>query len=257
MAQQLKHLLMQVTWPGGSVVFGSEVFVYAGTQPDESALPAGFPFALVTINEGRPDPDDPDLILQDFTIVSVVNVAGDPLGEHAVIGGSLADDGKSEGRGSAEIAERVRSAVQRLTGFDGAPLIVSGTAATAPATTSRGRHIVAEQFTVTALCTSQPFQTPPQLMQLTGDTFSWFGDQCAARFDFLQFRIGWVTGLSPAASAADFEGVAFTGTSNFGVPSGGPLPGRTYSVVADYTPRDRATAEASSDPDVVGCFFTT
>lgn len=255
MAQQLKFLLTRVAWPNGSVVFGREVYVYAGTQPDDSALPAGFPFALVTINDGKPDPDDPDLIAQDFTMVTVVNVAGDPLGEFAIIGGSIADAGKSAGRGSAEVAERMRSAVQRLTGFDGAPLIVSGAGAVAPATVSKGRHLVAEQFVVTALCTSQPFYQAPQLFRLIGDTFSWFGDQCKARFDFLQFRIGWITGTTPAETVDDFEGIAFTGTTSVAVPV--TVPGRTYSVVADYAARGTGSPEGSSSPATVGCFFTT
>jgi hypothetical protein len=255
MAQQLKSLLQKVAWPGGSVVFGHSVFVYAGTQPDEKALPGRFPFAFVTINDGKADPDDPDLILQDFSVVTVVNVAGDPLGEQAILGASRVDAAASGGAGSAEVAERVRVAVQRLTGVDGAPLIVSGSATAAPYTLANGRHVVAEQFTVTALCTSQKNHQPPQLFRLVGDTFSWFGEQCSARFDFLQFRIGYVTGTTPATDAADFEGVAYTGTVPFS-----PVvtqPGRTYSVVADYHPRGLTTPEASSDPSAVGCFFTT
>jgi hypothetical protein len=149
----------------------------------------------------------------------------------------------------------VRSAVQRLTGADGAPLIVSGAATAAPYALANGRHVVAEQFTVTAWCTSQPNNQPPQLFRLVGDTFSWFGEQCSSRFDFLQFRVGYVTGTVPAAAAADFEGVAYTGTVPFSAVA--PLPGRTYSVVADYHPRGLTTPEASSDPSTVGCFFTT
>ena len=61
MAQQIKHELAQVAWPGGArdVVFGSRgVFVYAGAPPSDEEHPPGFPFALVTIGGGSPDDDD-------------------------------------------------------------------------------------------------------------------------------------------------------------------------------------------------------
>ena len=61
LAQQIRHELQLVSWEQGSAdpVFGSRgVLVYAGALSEEQH-PPGFPFALVTVGSGSPDPDDP------------------------------------------------------------------------------------------------------------------------------------------------------------------------------------------------------
>ena len=116
LAQQIKHELGLVAWDSGSrdVVFGPRnVLVYAGAL-GEDQHPPGFPFALVTVGSGSPDPDDPDLIEQQFGIIAAVQVVGDPMGQGAIIGSSRADYGKSAGAGIAEVGERVRYAIERL-----------------------------------------------------------------------------------------------------------------------------------------------
>ena len=83
LAQQIRHELQLVSWEQGSadLVFGSRgVLVYAGALSEEQH-PPGFPFALVTVGSGSPDPDDPDLIEQQFGIIAAVQVVGDPMGQ--------------------------------------------------------------------------------------------------------------------------------------------------------------------------------
>jgi len=254
MAQQLKKELQTVTWPSGSgeVVFGPRsVFVYAGAPPSEDQHPPGFPFALITIGGGTPDPDDPGVIEQTFTIAIAQNVVGDPLGENAVIGGSRADFGKSAGAGIAEVSERVRSAVQAMTAHDGAAVVVTGSGVGAPATMGQGRHIALDEFTVTALCTSQPRYAAPQELHLVGQTWSWEGDWCTPRFDFVQFRLGYVEGSTPATSPGGLDGIIYTG-SNTEYPAAA-APGRVYQVFADYNGHGSASLSvvaASSDAEV-------
>jgi len=257
MAQQIKHKLARVTWAGGAgaVVFGSRsVFCYAGTAPSEEELPAGFPFALVTIDNATPDEEDPELLQQVFSVLAVVETTGDPLGEFAVIGSSRADLGRSAGAGIAEVSERVRFAVQDLSGVDGASLLVSASGTGSPAAVGRGRHLAFDQFTVTALCTSQPHYAAPQNLRLANDVFSWAGAHCSARFDFLRFRLGYVTGTVPASSPSAAT-IVYTGTNlEFGIAA---APGRTYSVWADYDPRGTGSPAASSDGALVGAFLRT
>jgi len=256
MAQQLKYLLETVVWPSGAgdVVFGANgVRVYAG-EPTEEQIPPAFPFALVGIGSGLPDEDDPTLITQTFTVMSCVMVGGDPMGEHAVIGGPAANLGKSAGRGSAEVAERVRSALQDLTGADGAKIQTHATSMSAPSILV-GRHIVVEEQEITALCTSQLHYTAPQEIDLTGSVWTWEGGQCSARGDFKQYRLGWKGGAVPPETPGDAT-IVYTGTAP--TTSVGATGGRAYSVFADYSSREQTgVVEGSSSGSEVGSFVTT
>lgn len=257
LAQQLKHELATVRWEAGSadVVFGAQsVFVYAGAVSDEE-LPPGFPFALVTIDSGTPDVDDPELLLQTFSIAVAVEVAGDPLGEFAVIGGARADLGSSAGAGIAEVSERVRFALQRLTGADGASLVVSGSGIGAPRTVGDGRHLALEEYRVTALCTSQPVYTAPQQLRVAGNIWTWKAPQATPRFDFLRFRLGFVDGSAPVSTPAELDSVLYTGT---GLEAAVPTEaGRVYQIFADYDPRGTGSDGYSSEGTTAGAFVAT
>ena len=251
MAQQLKHELAQVAWTEGArdVVFGSRgVFVYAGAPPTDEEHPPGFPFALVTIGAGSPDDDDPDLIEQTFSIVSAVEVAGDPLGENAVIGGSRSDYGKSAGAGVAEVSERVRAAVQSLTAYDGAAVVVSGSGTGAPSVMGRGRQLALDEFTVSALCTSAPRYTAPQELTLTGSVWSWAGAWTTPRFDFISYTLGYTNNAEPVATPGELDGVVYSGTNTEA--AGGGTSGRTYQVFAEYNGHGGPVAVASSAPEL-------
>lgn len=254
LAQQLKHELQQVTWPGGDVVFGDgAVFVYAGAAPSDEELPSALPVALVTIDAGEVDADNPELVEQAFTIATVVEVAGDPLGEHAVIGGTRPDAGSSAGAGVAEVAERVRAAVQRLTGADGVTLHVTAGGTGAPATVGRGRHLAFDELRLSAWCTSQPHYAAPQELRHAGGVWSWAGTACTRRFDFARFVLGYVTGSTPATSVDDLDGIVYQGpTAMVTLPATG---GRVYHAFAIYDARGNGS-EAESAP-IVGSYRET
>lgn len=251
MAQQIKYELQNVVWPTGTgdEVFGARsVFVYAGAPPTEDEHPVGFPFALVTIDSGSPDEDDPDLILQTFSIATAVEVAGDPLGEAAVIGGARSDFGKSGGAGIAEVAERVRFAAQKLTAFDGAAVVVSGSGIGASNVLGRGRHIAFDEFSISALCTSQPRFLAPQELKVAGDTWSWRSGGISSRYDFLHYRLGYVAGDTPVASPVDLAGTIYTGTDTETAVA--PVSGRTYQIFADYNGHGDTSIANSSSADL-------
>ena len=256
MAQQIKHLLQAVTWQQGAsaVVFGQRgVVVYAGSPPSDNAVPPGFPCALVTIGAGTPDRDHPDILSQRFGLAVIAEVAGDPFGEFAVLGGARTDLGVSAGAGVAEVSERARAAVQALTGADGAHIIVSSVGTSAPRTFGQdGRHVAIEEFELEAWCTAQPEYSAPQEVVVSGSTWTWEGAHCSDRFDFLQYRLGFVTGSTPASSPADCDGFVYTGTA--ATATHAPVSGRAYSVFADYDPRSTGSIANSSDGSVVGAF---
>lgn len=243
MAQQLKHVLSTVTWPNGSVVFGSRaVSIIAGT-PNEEQIPAGFPWAMVSIDQGTADEDHPTYIEQPFTIITAAEVAGDSMGEFALIGGPSADLGKSANRGSLEIAERVHYALGSLTGADGAPIIVSLSSAGSPQPLGRGRHMVLHQHDVRALVTTARYYSAPVYTRAGGLGLQWDAAHCRARFDYLHTKVVVKVGGYPA-NVTDGT-VVYTGDADTcAVPAG-------YAVVfVGYDSRKTGTAEAYSEPIV-------
>lgn len=253
LAQQIKHELTLAKWPSGSrgLVFGTSVYVYAGA-PNAEDRPPAFPFALIAVDSGTPDADDPGLIEQQFSIATAVEVAGDPLGEFAVIGSSRADLGKSGGAGSAEVAVRVRETLQALTAYDGASIIVSGSGVGGSTLLgSEGRALAFDEYTVTALCTSAPLYAAPQTLKVAGDTWSWSGSWCSARFDFASYTLGFKIGTTPATGAADLDGITYTGTDTETVAAA--VSGRVYHIFANYV--SRGTTVEGSSPVEVGAFL--
>lgn len=252
MAQQIKHELQQITWPDGTggKVFGnlkqSSVVVFAGV-PTEQQLPTGYPWALVGIGNGEADEDHPELIEQQFEIVCGAQVGGDPMGEFALIGGSQSDLGKSAGRGILEVAERVRSAVQNLTGVDGAPVQITTSSTGSPTVVGRGKHLALDELVLTAVCTSALHYSAPQEASVSGSTLSWNGAHCEARFDFYQYRVFEEAGTEPSADPVSNGTLCYTGTAT---EKTGINTGKALTVVADYNARGKLSAAGTSGVEV-------
>ena len=256
LAQKIKHELEQVVWPEGSgaVVFGSttgRVAVFAGA-PTEEQIPAGFPWALVGIDSGTHDPDEPGLITQGFTVTVAAEVAGDPMGQQALTGGPVSDRGKSAGRGVLDVIERARSAVQDLTGFDGVKVILSATSTGSPSVLGRGRHMALADVSLTAVCTSAEHYMAPQRLRYqplgssgkgTAGRWTWDGRACEARFDFYRYMLRRKRGTTPSVSASDGEEL-YTGTSTEWV--GVQESGYVYTIMAQYNSRGVSAAEGTS-----------
>lgn len=249
LAQQVKHKLQAVAWPsGGSLVFGEQAVRIFSGEPTEETIPPQRPFALVGIGGSQADPDDPDLLEQTFTVVVVAEVGGDPVGEHAIVGGPVADMSRSAGKGVAELAERARYAIQALTGADGARILISATTSGGTQAIGAGKHVSMLELSVSALCTAQPHYTAPQRIRYTdsGTLWEWAGAQCSQRFDFWRYRLVKKSGAAPSSTPADGT-VVYTGTTASAVVSS--EQGYTFTVFADYDARGRGTVEGSSDPE--------
>lgn len=245
-AQQIKFILERATWDGsgGQLMFGGtgSVAVFAG-MPTSEQVPIAYPWALVGIDSGTFDPDHPDVLTQNFTLTIGALVAGDRMGEHAIIGGPASTLQKSGNRGVAEVSARARSYVQALTGADGCRVQLSGVTTSPPTAVDGARHLAMEQTTLSAVCTAQPFYDHPQRLRYSGGQWKWAGDHCAARFDFLQFRLVRKAGTSAPASPSDGTTI-YTGTAQGW--TGASTAGNAYAVFADYNARGGATVEASS-----------
>jgi len=258
MAQQMKKELQAVVWPvtSGEVVFGSQqgqVSVFNG-RPDERWIPPAFPFAMIVVESGTPDPDHPELIEQGFSILTGVEVAGDPLGEFAMIGSSVSTIVGSAGRGILEVASRVRAAVQDLTGDDGAKVLLSSTSTGAPETLG-GRHIAVDELGLTAVCTSALHYAAPQAAVESGGTLTWAGGNkggaghCAGRFDFIQYRVFEESGSTPSSDPAT-NGTLLGGGAVTSATISGATSGNVYTVFADYNERDTTSSSISGTSGV-------
>ncbi len=248
MAQQIKHALATVVWPEGSgeLVFGAlGAYVFAG-PPTEDQIPPGFPWALVWPDTGTPDDDDPDLIEQGFTVAVGAEVAGDPLGEHALIGGSVADLGKSAGRGVGEVMRMARQAVEDLVGSDGAQIHLSSQSTGTPVAFGGGRHVAVGELGLRGSCSSDLHYSAPQEVVRSGSAWTWDGSRCSTRFDFLQYNLVWKADTAPS-SPSDGTSV-YTGTTPSTTHA--PTGGRVYVVFAEYNARGGVTSEGASDPEV-------
>jgi hypothetical protein len=252
MVQQIKHKLQTVVWPSGAgdEVFGtSGVFATSGT-PSSEQIPGAFPSALVTLGGGLPDVDDPDLIVQSISVTAMVSVVGDSMGENAILGSSVADLGKSAGKGLSEVSERVRFALQDLTSADGAKILLTGTDIGSPSALGNA-HFVYEDFRLTALCTSQLSYAAPQQIAHDSGTWSWEGTHCSNRFDFKQYRLVRKSGSTPSTSPSDGV-LLYTGEDAAAVR--GSSSGNAYTVFADYSSRKQSGVIEDSSPVDVGSY---
>lgn len=253
-ALQIQSLLEAAVWPTGNaeLVFGAQgqsVAVFAG-EPTPSDIPPGFPWCLVGVDDGAHDTDHPEFIEQGFTLITGVEVAGDPLGEFSMVGSSVSDLGSSAGRGVLEVTERVRTAVQDLTGIDGAKILLSASTTGSPAPLGPGRHLALGALSLTALCTSALHYAAPQEIAEAADAWSWEGSQCSSRWDFNQYRLVRKTGSAPQTPSDGT--VVYTGT--LAAAAHTPVSGDTYTIFADYHARaglSGSTVDGSSSA-VVG-----
>ena len=249
LAQQIKHLLEQATWPveGGEVVFGDRgsVVVFAGA-PTEEQIPAGLPFCLVGIDNASFDDEDPNHLTQEFTITVAAEVAGDPMGEHALIGGSTSSLAHSAGRGVAEVSEQVRRAVQDLTGADGAMVQLSGAATSAPQLLGRQRHIALQDLTLSAVCTSTAYYSPPSRLRWSAGVWRWDGDHCSDRFDFSEFILMRKQGTQASVDPDDGTQIYHGHNTEYEAVKSN---GYTYTVFATYSSRGNAVIDGISDPE--------
>lgn len=159
MIKQMRYLLQQATWsvsPNEKIV-GDSVYVTSGPPAGEDDLPVRMPFALLNLGGSRSDPNDPDLLEQEFVLVIAAAVHGDPLGQNAVLGGPGASSGrygKSDGRGLVELESGLLAVLGRLTGADGCQVIAYEDGSPAPERVD-GENIVWRRYTLRGVCTRQ------------------------------------------------------------------------------------------------------
>lgn len=231
-------------------VFGPHSVFVCAENITEEQIPPAFPWAAVILGEGSPDDEHPGIVEQRIDVLVCADVLGDPMGEHAIVGGATGDVGHSAGKGVAEVSARALGALARLTGADGARVRVSATSLGTPATLV-GRHIVTRVFSLDATCSVEPEYVSPQLIQFYDGVWSWYGAHCSTRYDFKQFRLVRKAGSVPSVDPSDGT-TLYTGTStSFATDK---LLRYTYTVFADYSLREGGAVDFSSPP-IVGSYL--
>lgn len=226
------------TWPqgAGEVVLGNRVFACAdGIEEEQIPLP---PFALIHPGEYTTDPKRSSLINAQMSVVVVIDVQGDPLGENAVLGGPRSGDvlGSSKGRGILELSQALLAPVREVTGADGLPLIVNLGSGTRARPIGDNRHLVAQQHVIRCFCTTLPEWLPVPWFTATKNgndvDLAWKLPPDAA--GLLQgVRIRFAAGSTPPADVTEgAEAYSGTGTSHTHTPGAFPV---SYSIFAAYS----------------------
>jgi hypothetical protein len=257
MAQQIRSVLAAAVWPESPnhLVFGERLaFVVAGL-PAEDELPGSFPFVLVNLGGGSVDPDDPNLVEQTFTVLTVADVSGGRMGEFALIGGNKSSLGTSANRGVLELNDRVRVALKEVKGVDGASLMLENSSVGSPTRIGRGRHLAIGESVFAGWITAAPSYTHPTRLARAGNDWTWTGGQCSSRFDFIRYRLGYVAGTTPATSPDDCDAIVYTGTA--AACTVAVVSSKTYSIFADYGIRGGSAIEGSSDGRELGASLAT
>lgn len=252
-ARQIQYLLLRATWPDspGEYVFGQAADGVDGAVrvtdgPTEKAIgELRPPFALVFINGREHDTEEPDLYDQDFDLILVQTVLGDPFAERGLVGANRGSSGAggSDGRGILELEERVLASVARLTGANGAPAVVVGTSA-APAAQVNGADLVySRKYTVRARCTRAAYFAPPLYLSYAAATVSW--TLPPTRWDLKRIVLRYNTGSTPPTGPTDGTGVTLA--SDLATSVAG-ASGRAYAVFAAYDETGSGNSERYSDP---------
>jgi len=241
MARQIRHELEQVTWPAGSqaLVFGSQgrVRIYSDL-PTEEQIPPVFPAAMVGIKSGTPDRDLPEFMHQQFTVTALAMVGGDPMGQHSVVGGATADVGTSAGKGVMELAERVRYVLKNIMGATGSKVHMHLSSTETPVSIA-GKHLVANDTGIEAMCTSDLYYAPPQQFVNSGSSWTWVGAQhCRSRHDFVSYALAYIVGSTPAEDFSSYTQVESSVTTE--AITHVAVPGRVYTVFAEYNRHGRS-----------------
>lgn len=249
-ALQLKYLLQNVQWAGGSgtLVFGDRgVAVFSGI-PDENHVPVQSHWCLVSVDSGTADESDPDVWEQNYTLIIGAQVVGDRLGEQALTGGPSATLVHSKGRGVLELTDRVLSAVGDLSALNGIQIHTSAASLTSPIYLQDNRHLALQTIGLDAICTSQRYYSPPQQIAYDANDqqFTWTGTQCSSRWDFLQYRLVKKSGSSASLYPQDGTTLYRGMNAYYDVAAVG---GNTYTVFAEYDSRGRNTPEDASEPE--------
>lgn len=248
--RQLRFLLEADRWPDGATerVFGS---VTIAQMLDEDALALKrFPQALLRVLDGNDDPETPALTTRRFELALVCHVAGDPFGEHALVGGARSTgQGSSQGRGVLEVLEEVRKTIGNVAGPEGVRFHVVSVATPTASPVAAGTHLVAQSLTLEARLVQERAYTPGRRLagvDQGGGAVALTWQVPVARYDRREVVLRRAAGATAPASPTGGIGVALAGlldTSVTDTPGAGTF---SYALFAGYAEKAPGTSDRFS-----------
>ncbi len=251
-SRQIQYLLLNQDWTGGSNdVFGAGSVIVTAGLPEQFSSTLRYPCAIITPGAAQPDPygEEPDIIIQPFTVRLIAIAPGDQSGQKSLIGGNVPDRTASEGRGLLECEEELIKAVGMLTNGAGVAIANLAAGAVQPALDANRRYITWRDYTFNAYCTTQRYYHPPTgftATDATGGDASLSWQLPPDRFDRYEIVVRRASGSQ--APGLPTQGTAVTlasvlATSVTDSPGAGTF---SYSIWAGFDESGAATL-ASSD----------
>lgn len=240
LCRQIRKILREQTWPDSpnEVVFGARVYVSVAVADDQAGR-IGFPFALVAPGSAEQDEQSPTLELSSINVVLATAVAGDHVGEAALLGGprGSSGSGSSRGRGLLELEEALHDAVGTLTGANGVGLRVAWRSAPEARVVAGVGYVVSRGYTLEAVTTrDRSYPAAPRLAATAagGGAVSLSWALPPDRYDRLRMILRRSSGATAPTGPTDGTGVTLSGdlaTSVTDTPGAGTW---SYSLFTAY-----------------------
>ncbi len=254
-SRQLKFILQNAVWPGGTeVVFGG--VAVSVRPPDEWRKNFRWPLAAIRPMPVSSDPqhnEQPDLLVGQWAVRIYVVQASDEFGEGVLIGGHRASAITSDGRGLLEIERIVYLEIARLHGVDGIEAqVIAASAADAEYDDDIG-YIAAGEYILEVTTTTEPFYHPPDRFAATilgGGSVSFVWRTPPDRFDRFRVLMRRAAGSIPPATISSGTSVPLGSnlpTSVTDAPGAGTF---SYSLFGTYDEDDTYDGTADSDDQV-------
>jgi hypothetical protein len=246
---QMRYRLRSRVWSitSGATVFGS---VHVTHKPSKAAVEEfRTPLVLMRPGDEKPDPELPGKCLLEVEADLVVAVAGDRLGENAILSGNVSDRTKSEGRGILEVEREFKGVLRQMGDQEGIRIIAARTAARRAAVVSGLGYVVMRSYNLSVHCTDEPYYHPPMRLVATAQgagvaRLVWADPP--DRFDRRPITIRRAAGATAPASPTAGTAVA---TVAIGVQTYDDTPGAgqfSYALFAGYTDSGAAADESFS-----------
>ena len=241
MALQLKFILGNRIWPGGTEPVFPAVVISAGVD-QEVLQQFRIPLAIIRPMGAAADPsenEEPKLIRQTYNVRTYVGVHNDGIGEGAIIGvqrtGGVIT---SLGRGLLEIEEQLIETMSSLTGIDGTKIINRLRSMVDVTLFSERRHVAIREYQFEAMVGNARFYHPGTRLaatDLTGGSASLTWRLPPSRFDFVRMRLRRAAGGTPPATPTSGTDVVLADPVNDTSVTDSPGAGTfSYSLFATY-----------------------
>jgi len=176
--KQLEYKLGLLAWPDGS---GEKVLSLATSSivpAEEVVAELRRPFIMLSPGSDDADTHHPELAKTRIRATLVLALLGDRWGRAPLVGANRGDatsygQGSSKGRGLLEVQEEVLGALQAMYNVDGMHIHARARGVADAILVEGLGHVVARDYTIEALCTTERYYHPPQCLTRAGGTVSW------------------------------------------------------------------------------------